>query len=83
MGTGNITEDEASELMKMARDKDVDLTVAFDGCFQGDVYKGELDEEFFLVQAKDLLRKRVKQAESNSEGKPTQSENTKTGSSAR
>lgn len=40
----------ASTLMSLARSKDADLLQAFEGCFEGDVYLGEIDDELFLLQ---------------------------------
>lgn len=42
--------DEASALMSLARNKDRELLQAFEGCFEGDEYKGEIDDDLFLVQ---------------------------------
>lgn len=40
----------ASTLMSLARSKDADLLQAFEGCYEGDVYLGEIDDELFLLQ---------------------------------
>lgn len=44
--------DEASMLMSLSRHRDADLLLAFDACFEGTEYKGEIDEELFLVQVR-------------------------------
>ena len=36
--------------MSLARSKDADLLQAFEGCYEGDVYLGEIDDELFLLQ---------------------------------
>lgn len=42
--------DDASALMSLARNKDNELLQAFEGCFEGDGYKGEIDDDLFLAQ---------------------------------
>lgn len=42
--------DDASALMSLARNKDSELLQAFEGCFEGDEYKGEIDDDLFLAQ---------------------------------
>lgn len=37
-------------LMSLARNKDPDLLQAFEGCFEGDDYKGDIDDELFMIQ---------------------------------
>ncbi|CAM9326751.1 unnamed protein product [Sphacelaria rigidula] len=58
-----LSEDDASMLMSLSRHKDSDLMLAFDGCFEGTEYQGELDEELFLLQARDIVRIRRKAPE--------------------
>lgn len=36
--------------MSLARKKDSELLQAFEGCFEGDEYKGEIDDDLFLAQ---------------------------------
>lgn len=36
--------------MSLARSKDADLLQAFEGCYEGDVYLGEIDDDLFLLQ---------------------------------
>lgn len=36
--------------MSLARNKDSELLQAFEGCFEGDEYKGEIDDDLFLAQ---------------------------------
>lgn len=38
--------------MSLARKKDDDLLQAFEGCFEGDKYDGEIDDELFIVQVR-------------------------------
>lgn len=38
--------------MSLARNKDSELLQAFEGCFEGDKYKGEIDDDLFLVQVR-------------------------------
>lgn len=40
--------------MSLARKKDADLLQAFAACFEGDDYKGEIDDDLFLVQVGGL-----------------------------
>ncbi|CAB1096098.1 unnamed protein product [Ectocarpus sp. CCAP 1310/34] len=42
---------ESSTLMSLARNKDSELLKAFEGCFEGDEYKGDIDDDLFLAQA--------------------------------
>ncbi|CAM9637600.1 unnamed protein product [Pylaiella littoralis] len=55
-----LSEDDASALMSLARNKDSELLQAFEGCFEGDEYKGEIDDELFLAQVIDIARTRTK-----------------------
>eukprot|EP00903_Cladosiphon_okamuranus_P015534 g14341.t2 len=47
-----LSEDDASVLMSLARNKDSELLQAFEGCFEGDTYKGEIDDDLFLAQSR-------------------------------
>lgn len=42
--------DDASILMSLARSRDGEILQAFEGCFDGDEYKGEIDDDLFLAQ---------------------------------
>ena len=42
---------EASDLMALARNKDVELLQAFEGCFDGE-FQGEIDYDLFLAQVR-------------------------------
>ena len=46
---------DASALMSLARNKDSELLQAFEGCFEGDEYKGEIDDDLFLAQVSVVL----------------------------
>lgn len=47
--------DDASALMSLARNKDSELLQAFEGCFEGDEYKGEIDDDLFLAQVSAVM----------------------------
>ncbi|CAM9468881.1 unnamed protein product [Ectocarpus sp. 12 AP-2014] len=55
---GMLSEGESSTLMSLARNKDSELLQAFEGCFEGDKYKGDIDDDLFLAQAKDIAKTR-------------------------
>ncbi|CAM9468304.1 unnamed protein product [Ectocarpus sp. 12 AP-2014] len=55
---GMLSEGESSTLMSLARNKDSELLQAFEGCFEGDNYKGDIDDDLFLAQAKDIAKTR-------------------------
>ncbi|CBJ48962.1 conserved unknown protein [Ectocarpus siliculosus] len=55
---GMLSEGESSTLMSLARNKDSELLQAFEGCFEGDKYKGDIDDDLFLAQAKDIFKTR-------------------------
>lgn len=38
--------------MSLARNKDADLLQAFEGCYEGNEYKGEIDDDLFLMQVR-------------------------------
>lgn len=43
--------------MSLARNKDPDLLQAFEGCFDGDEYKGDINDELFILQVSLAFRK--------------------------
>ncbi|CAM9645161.1 unnamed protein product, partial [Hapterophycus canaliculatus] len=45
-----LSEDDASVLMSLARNRDGEILQAFEGCFEGDTYKGQIDDDLFLAQ---------------------------------
>lgn len=47
--------DDASALMSLARNKDNELLQAFEGCFEGEEYKGEIDDDLFLAQVSVVI----------------------------
>ncbi|CAM9486832.1 unnamed protein product, partial [Ectocarpus fasciculatus] len=52
---GMLSEDESSTLMSLARNKDSELLQAFEGCFEGGKYKGDIDDDLFLAQVKSAI----------------------------
>lgn len=41
--------------MSLARNRDSELLQAFEGCFEGDEYKGEIDDDLFLAQVSAVV----------------------------
>lgn len=54
-----VMADDASALMSLARHKDSELLQAFEGCFEGDEYKGEIDDDLFLAQVSVVILVRI------------------------